>query len=158
MEELKSKVFILPCNRHDDIVGRGAIISLASVLKNLRIPIQPDQLIHDPGFRNSYAVASLLQHNEVDGYRDFRVVMWIITKRFALEEDMDTKMMEWHQLSSNDHTQTIKVFLDCSEMAEYIQPSLHNANDTYFISSDRLNVENTAFANLHNTLHQILRA
>ena len=149
----KHQVFILPCNENDDIVGRASIISLAGVLKSLRIPVYPDGVIHDPKHRNSQAVASYLQLQH-----SVKVALWIITRRFALEGEMAKKMAEWYELSSSDHTETIVVFLDCgAETSGYVPEFLRDVGNLYFISSNCLCIhENRAFANLHATLHRIL--
>ena len=151
---MESKVFMLPCNEESDIAGRAAIISLASVLIGLRIPVHPDQLIHDPRFKNSHALATFLQHS-VTGYR---AALWIITKSFALKEDLAMKIVDWYKMSS--HTELITVFLDCEEINGCISKLLQEldvSNHVHFISSHKLNVgESKAFANLHDTLYQIL--
>ena len=155
MEKRENKVFVLPCNEKDDIVGRASVISLASVLRSLRIPVGPDRVIHDPKYRNSQAVASFLQLQH-----SVKVALWIITGRFALEGDMAKKMMEWYELSSSDHhTETIIVFLDCgAEISRCIPQFLQDVGSVYFISSNCLSIhENRAFANLHTTLHRMLQ-
>ena len=150
---MESKVFMLPCNGESDIAGRAAIISLASVLIGLRIPVHPDQLIHDPRFKNSHALATFLQHS-VTGYR---AALWIITKSFALK-DLAMKIVDWYKMSS--HTELITVFLDCEEINGCISKLLQEldvSNHVHFISSHKLNVgESKAFANLHDTLYRIL--
>ena len=150
MDASEDKLCTLPCNGKDDVVGRATIISVASVLLSLQIPIYPEQLFYDPKYRNSQAVASFLQ-------KRYKVVLWMITKEFASAKDMTTQMAEWYQLSSsNCHAQVITVFLDCNEIAERIPQCLLEAGNTHFISSKCLSVQNKAFADLHDTLHQIL--
>ena len=154
MEKRQSKVFVLPCNEKNDIVGRASIISLAGELSRLRIPVCPDGVMHDPKHRNSQAVATFLQLQH-----SVKVALWIITRRFTLEGDMAKKMTEWYELSSSNHTETIVVFLDCeAETSRYVPQFLQDVGNVYFISSNCLRIhENRAFANLHSTLHRILQ-
>ena len=150
-----NKVFVLPCNEKDDIVGRASIVSLAGGLKTLHIPLYPEQLIYDPKYGNSNAVASFLQPQ-----LSVKAALWIITGCFVLG-DMAKKMMEWHVLVNNKHgTETITVFLDCKEEVRRCVPDfLQDVANVYFISSNCMDIqhENRAFANLHSTLSRILQ-
>ena len=146
-----NKVFTLPCYDKDDIVGRASIISFASRLKTLHVPLYPDQLMHDPKYGNSNAVASLIQLQP-----SVRVAaLWIITECFVLG-DKAKHMTEWHDLVNITHrTETIIVFLDCKEEVLRCAPQLlRDFSNVYFISSNCMGLqhENRSFANLHSTL------
>ena len=155
----ENKVFVLPLNKETDIAGRAAIISLASTLANNRIPLHPvDRIYCDPSYRNSQALASFIQHRSV---KDCRIALWIITRHFT-SEDQAMKMADWYELAASNigpNTKSITVFLDSGEeINERISKLVQEASIKYFvISSNNLKVsENKEFANLSNTLYQIL--
>ena len=157
----ENQVFVLPLNEETDIAGRAGIISLASTLEaNLRVPLHPvDRIYSDPSYRNSQALASFIQYHSVN---DYRICLWIITRHFT-SQGQAMKMTNWYELAGSiigPNTKLITVFLDSpgEEINGWISKLVQEASiNTYYISSNNLKVsENREFANLSNTLYQIL--